>query len=40
MDNTIVINTNDALLICSREKTQDVKLVVDYLKMNQKTDLI
>jgi len=40
MENTIVINTNDALLICSREKTQDVKLVVDYLKMNQKTDLI
>lgn len=40
MENTVVINTRDALLICSRENVQDVKLVVDYLKMHQKTDLI
>lgn len=40
IENSVVINTNDALLICSREKVQDVKLVVDYLKMHQKTDLI
>ena len=40
MENSVVINTNDALLICNRDKVQDVKLVVDYLKMHQKTDLI
>jgi len=40
LENTVVINTSDALLICSRDNVQDVKLVVDYLKMNQKTDLI
>ncbi len=40
IENSVVINTNDALLICSRDKVQDVKLVVDYLKMHQKTDLI
>jgi len=40
LENSVVINTNDALLICNRDMVQDVKLVVDYLKMNQKTDLI
>lgn len=40
LENTVVINTSDALLICNRDMVQDVKLVVDYLKMNQKTDLI
>jgi mannose-1-phosphate guanylyltransferase len=40
LENTVVINSSDALLICNRDMVQDVKLVVDYLKMNQKTDLI
>ncbi len=40
MENAVIINTSDALLICNREQVQDVKLVVDYLKMNQKTELI
>jgi mannose-1-phosphate guanylyltransferase len=40
LENSVVINTNDALLICNRDMVQDVKLVVDYLRMHQKTDLI
>lgn len=40
MENVIVINTDDAFLICSREKTQDVRKVVDYLKSKKRTDLI
>ncbi len=36
----IIIETDDALLICNRKNAQDVKNVVDYLKMSNKTDLI
>lgn len=35
LDNVIVINHNDTLLICRRDKAQDVKEIVDYLKMNK-----
>jgi mannose-1-phosphate guanylyltransferase len=35
LDNVIVINTKDALLICKRDKAQDVKNVIDYLKLNK-----
>lgn len=35
LDNVIVINTNNALLICKRDKAQDVKNVIDYLKLNK-----
>ena len=36
----LVINTDDALLVCHRDYAQDVKLVVDYLKMNKKNELL
>lgn len=39
-DNLIIIDTTDALLVCNRDNAQDVKQVVDYLKMNKKTELI
>lgn len=35
VDNLIVINTDDSLLVCRRDKSQDVKKVVNYLKMNK-----
>lgn len=38
--NLIVIDTNESLLICHRDNAQDVRQVVDYLKMNKRTDLI
>jgi mannose-1-phosphate guanylyltransferase len=34
-DNLIVINTDEALLIVRRDQCQDVKKVVDYLKINK-----
>jgi mannose-1-phosphate guanylyltransferase len=40
VSNLIVIDTNDSLLICNRNNVQDVRQVVDYLKMNKRTDLI
>lgn len=34
-ENFIVINTQDALLICRRDKAQDVKKVIEYLKFSK-----
>ncbi len=34
VDNLIVINTKEALLICRRDQSQEVKKVVDHLKIN------
>lgn len=35
-----VINTDDATLVCHKDYAQDVKLIVDYLKMNEKNELL
>lgn len=40
VEDLIIINTNDALLVCKRDKAQDVRQVVDYLKMNKRNDLL
>ena len=39
-ENLIVINTKDALLICRRDKAQDVKKVIDHLKFNKMNEHI
>ncbi|HPN39370.1 MAG TPA: mannose-1-phosphate guanylyltransferase [Melioribacteraceae bacterium] len=40
LKDVIVIETEDALLVCNRKNAQEVKNVVDYLKMSNKTNLI
>ncbi len=35
VDNVIVINTDDALLVCRRDQSQEVKKVIDHLKINK-----
>lgn len=40
VENLIVIDTDDSLLVCNRQNAQDVKLVVDYLKLNKKNELL
>ena len=40
IDNVVVVETDDVLMICHRERTQDVKKVVDYLKENQFDDYL
>lgn len=35
LDNVIVINQGDTVLVCRRDKAQDVKEIVDYLKINK-----
>lgn len=40
VDNLIIINTDDSLLVCRRDQAQEVKQIVDYLKHNNKNDLL
>ncbi|MFA5803482.1 MAG: mannose-1-phosphate guanylyltransferase [Melioribacteraceae bacterium] len=40
LDNVIVINTDDALLVCKRENAQEVKKVVDFIKLNKLNDYL
>lgn len=40
IDNLIIIDTDDALLICDRNKSQDVKKIVDFLKKRKSNDLL
>lgn len=40
IDNLIIINTADALLVCRRDKSQDVKKIVDHLKINKLTEYL
>ncbi|MBT8384002.1 MAG: hypothetical protein KJO59_16820 [Ignavibacteria bacterium] len=40
LDNIVVINDDDALLVCKMDKSQDVKKVIDHLKLNKLNDYI
>jgi mannose-1-phosphate guanylyltransferase len=40
IENLIIIDSEDALLVCSKEREQDVRLIVDQLKNDQQDDLI
>ncbi len=40
VDNLIIINTEDSLLVCRRDQAQEVKQIVDFLKHNNKNDLL
>lgn len=40
VDDLIVVETPDALLICPRQRAQEVGKVVDYLKMKKRTQLL
>jgi mannose-1-phosphate guanylyltransferase len=40
VDDLIIVNTDDALLICKRGRSQEVKEIADYLKRKQMNDLL
>jgi mannose-1-phosphate guanylyltransferase len=40
VDDLIVINTDDAILICKRGKSQEVKEIVDYLKRKRMNEFL
>lgn len=39
-DDLVVVDTPDALLVCPRDRAQDVKRLVDQLKSAERTDLV
>ena len=40
LQNMIVVETEDALLVCARERAQEVKEIVELLKRKKKTELL
>ncbi len=40
LDNVVIVDTGDALIVCHKNQTQDVKKVVDWLKQNKRSDLL
>ena len=40
VENLIIVDTGDALMICARNRAQDVKKLIEELKRNGRTDLI
>jgi mannose-1-phosphate guanylyltransferase len=40
IEDMIIVDTDDALLICRRDQAQDVKAVVDELKRSGRDDLL
>ncbi|RME76238.1 MAG: mannose-1-phosphate guanylyltransferase [Chloroflexi bacterium] len=40
LDDVIIVDTDDALLVCARDRAQEVKQIVDWLKENQRRELL
>ena len=36
----VIVDTDDALLICAKERSQDAKKVVEWLKAHGRTELM
>lgn len=40
LDNIVIVQTKDSILVCNKDKAQDVKKIVDALKENGREDLL
>ncbi|MFQ5857494.1 MAG: mannose-1-phosphate guanylyltransferase [Anaerolineae bacterium] len=40
VDNLIIVDVGDAVLVCSRDRAQDVKAIVDRLQQEKRTDVL
>lgn len=40
LENIIIVDTDDSVLVCSKNNTQDIKKIIEYLKDNSRTELI
>jgi mannose-1-phosphate guanylyltransferase len=40
LDNVVVVDTGDAVLVCARDKSQDVKKIVQWLQTEKRDDLL
>jgi mannose-1-phosphate guanylyltransferase len=40
LEDVIIIDTDDALLVCARDRAQDVKLIVEQLQKDGRTEYL
>jgi mannose-1-phosphate guanylyltransferase len=40
LDDIVIVDTDDALLVCAKDRAQDVKEIVNWLKANNRTNLL
>ena len=40
VDNLVVVETEDAVMVCRKDKAQDVKMIVDRLQMNGREEFL
>jgi mannose-1-phosphate guanylyltransferase len=40
LDNVVIVDTDDALLVCAKDKVQDIKQIVNWLKETGRTELL
>jgi mannose-1-phosphate guanylyltransferase len=40
LEDMIIVDSGDALLVCARDKVQDIKKIVNWLEENDRTDLL
>ena len=40
VENLIIVETDDAILVCDKNRAQDVKLIVDQLKKEGRDELL
>jgi mannose-1-phosphate guanylyltransferase len=40
LEDVVIVDTGDALLVCAKDKVQDIKKVVEWLKENNRTELL
>jgi mannose-1-phosphate guanylyltransferase len=40
LEDMVIVDSDDALLVCAKDKVQDIKKVVEWLQKNDRTDLL
>ena len=40
LEGVVIVESDDALLVCAKDKVQDIKKVVEWLKENNRTELL
>jgi mannose-1-phosphate guanylyltransferase len=40
LDNVVIVDTDDVLLVCAKDKVQDIKQIVNWLNENNRTELL
>ena len=40
VENIVIVETPDAVMVCRKDRAQEVKKIVDFLKQNGRTELL